>query len=74
MSRKGVSKSWKLAEQLIFTAFQILKEHDGQLQGNQVITQVGQRVALDDWAKARYEKSGYIRRVSASQMLLTVGL
>lgn len=60
-SKSKNSRSWKLAEKLIYAAFQILKEHDGELQGRKVIEEVGKRVDLDDWAKGRYEKSGYIR-------------
>ncbi|MBD2137656.1 restriction endonuclease [Anabaena sp. FACHB-1237] len=61
MAKNRSSKSWQLAEKIIFAALQILKENEGQLQGKQVIEEVEKRVDLDDWAKARYEKSGYIR-------------
>ncbi|MEY3221532.1 MAG: hypothetical protein RLZZ203_388 [Cyanobacteriota bacterium] len=61
MAKNSNSKSWQLAEKIIFAALQILKENEGQLQGKQVIEEVEKRVDLDDWAKARYEKSGYIR-------------
>ncbi len=60
-SKSKNSRSSKLAEKLIYAAFQILKEHDGELQGRKVIEEVGKRVDLDDWAKGRYDKSGYIR-------------
>ncbi|MGK7947846.1 MAG: restriction endonuclease [Xenococcaceae cyanobacterium] len=61
MGKNKNSRSWKLAEKLIYTAFAILKDNDGELQGKKVIEEVGQRIELDDWAKSRYEKSGYIR-------------
>lgn len=56
-----MSKSRDLAVEVIFTAFQVLKENDGELAGNKVLEEVGKRANLDDWAKATYEKSGYIR-------------
>ncbi|GAB4537887.1 MAG: hypothetical protein Tsb0014_27070 [Pleurocapsa sp.] len=61
MSKNRNSRSWQLAQSVIFTAFQILQENDGELQGKKVIEKVEQRIELDEWAKARYEKSGYIR-------------
>ncbi|MGL6345211.1 MAG: winged helix-turn-helix domain-containing protein, partial [Waterburya sp.] len=61
MGKNKSSRSWKLAEKVIYTAFQILKDKDGELQGKEVIELVGQKLELDDWAKSRYEKSGYIR-------------
>jgi len=54
-------RSRKLAEQLIFELFSVLKENGGERKGREVIRTVGERVELDDWAKERYEKSGYIR-------------
>ncbi|WP_291319360.1 restriction endonuclease [Desulfonatronospira sp.] len=58
---KKQSKSLALASKVIFAAFEILKENGGELNGREVLSQVEQRVDLDDWAKARFEKSGYIR-------------
>lgn len=58
---KKLSRSRALAAKVIFAAFQILKENGGELNGREVIEKVGQRVELDDWAKSKYEKSGYIR-------------
>lgn len=52
------SRSWKLAEKLVYKAFEILKENDGELQGRRIIDEVGQEIELDDWAKGKYEKSG----------------
>lgn len=60
MTKSKTSRSWKLAEKLIYAAFQVLKEHDGELQGRKVIEEVEKRIDLDDWAISRYEKSGYI--------------
>ena len=58
---KKQSKSIALASKVIFAAFEILKENGGELNGREVINQVEQRVDLDEWAKTKYEKSGYIR-------------
>ena len=58
---KKQSKSLALASKVIFAAFEILKENGGELNGREVISQVEKRVDLDDWAKTKYEKSGYIR-------------
>ena len=58
---KKLSRSSALAAKVIFAAFQILKENGGELNGREVVEKVGQRVELDNWAKSKYEKSGYIR-------------
>lgn len=55
------SKTPALGSKVIFAAFDVLKENGGELNGREVINQVEQRVDLDDWAKSKYEKSGYIR-------------
>jgi restriction system protein len=58
---KKLSKSRALAAKVIYAAFQILKENGGELNGREVIAQVGEKIELDEWAKSKYEKSGYIR-------------
>ena len=58
---KKQSKTPALASKVIFAAFEVLKENGGELNGREVINLVEQRVDLDDWAKSKYEKSGYIR-------------
>jgi restriction system protein len=58
---KKQSKSLALASKVIFAAFEVLRENGGELNGRQVISQVEKRVDLDEWAKSKYEKSGYIR-------------
>jgi len=58
---KKLSKSRALAAKVIYAAFQILKENGGELNGREVIEQVGEKIELDEWAKSKYEKSGYIR-------------
>lgn len=60
-SMSQTSRSRQLAAHVIFEALQILKENDGELRGRDVIRAVEQRAKLDEWARERYEKSGYIR-------------
>ncbi len=61
MAKEKLSRSRELASKVIFAALQILSEMGGQAPGREVISQVEKRVILDDWAKATYEKLGYIR-------------
>lgn len=61
MSKEKLSRSRELAAKVIFAAMTILKEKGGQAPGKEVIAEVDRKVELDDWAKATYEKSGYIR-------------
>ena len=61
MTKEKLSRSRELAAKVIFAAFQILKDHGGQAPGRDVIAEVEKRVTLDEWAKATYEKSGYVR-------------
>lgn len=61
MAKDKLSRSRELAAKVIFAALQIINEKGGQAPGREVISEVERRVALDDWAKATYEKSGYVR-------------
>jgi restriction system protein len=61
MANQQQSPSRQLAAKVIFAAFQILKEKGGEAPGREVVAEVGRRVQLDDWAKAIFEKTGYIR-------------
>ena len=61
MAKDKLSRSRKLAAKVIFAALQILKEKGGQAPGRDVIAEVENRVTLDEWARATYEKSGYVR-------------
>jgi restriction system protein len=56
-----MSKSLSLATKVIFAAMTILKENGRELPMRELMNKVERRVELDSWAKARYEKSGYIR-------------
>ena len=61
MPTPKLSRSRELAAKVIYAALQILKERGGESPGREVLSEVEKRVALDDWAKAKYEKSGYVR-------------
>lgn len=61
MAKDKLSRSRELAAKVIFAALQIINEKGGQAPGREVISEVERRVTLDDWAKATYEKSGYVR-------------
>src|ERR1043166_4437205 len=60
-SKDKLPRSRQLAAKVGFAALQILKEKGGQAPGRDVIAEVEKRVPLDEWARARYEKSGYVR-------------
>jgi restriction system protein len=61
MAKEKLSQSRRLAAKVVYAALQILKEKGGQAPGRDVIAEVEKRVPLDDWARATYEKSGYVR-------------
>lgn len=61
MTLPKLSRSRELAAKVVFAALQILKEKGGEAPGREVLAEVEKRVQLDDWAKAIYEKSGYVR-------------
>ena len=61
MAKEKLSRSPELAAKVIFAALQILKEKGGQAPGRDVIAEVAKRVRFDEWAKATYEKTGYVR-------------
>jgi restriction system protein len=58
---KKLSKTKEIATKVIFAAFNILKENGGELSGRGVIEKVEARVELGEWAKSKYEKTGYVR-------------
>jgi restriction system protein len=61
MAQIKLSRSRELAANVIFAALQILKDKGGEAPGRVVVAEVEKRVPLDDWARATYEKSGYVR-------------
>lgn len=61
MAKKEMAPTKALAVKVTHAALSVLKESDGEMPMRQVIDAVGSRVKLDDWAKERYEKTGYVR-------------
>jgi restriction system protein len=57
----GRQSSPEIAKKTIFAALHILNENGGDMPGRDVIAAVEKRVRLDDWARERFEKTGYIR-------------
>ncbi|MBS1509558.1 MAG: restriction endonuclease [Bacteroidetes bacterium] len=58
---KELSPSRALASKVIYEAFKILKAENGQLPGKEVIERIRNTVALTDWDKEVYVKTGYVR-------------
>lgn len=56
-----ISRSKKLAQETIYTAFNILKNNDNEMQGRKLMEKISEEASLDEWAKHIYEKTGYIR-------------
>lgn len=61
---KELSPSRALASKVIYEAFKILKAENGQLSGKEVVDRIKNQVALTDWDKEVYVKTGYVRWVS----------
>lgn len=58
---KVQSRSRQLASKVTFCALQILVEKGGEAAGRDVISEIENRLQLDDWANEVYERSGYTR-------------
>lgn len=58
---KELSPSRALASKVIYEAFKILKAENGQLPGKEVVDRIRNQVALTDWDKEVYVKTGYVR-------------
>lgn len=61
MASQKLSRTRELAARVVYAALQILKERGRESPGREIIEEVEKRVTFDEWAKATYEKSGYIR-------------
>lgn len=61
MSEKKIAPSRELAAKVIFEAMTILSESGGEMRLTEIIKKIDSRIEFDDWAKAVYEKTGYIR-------------
>jgi restriction system protein len=60
-NNEELPRSKQLGKKAIFTALTVLKENGGQMLSRDVIDAVGKRIDLDDWARERYSKTGYVR-------------
>lgn len=58
---KKLSRSRALAAKLIYAALSILRDNGKEMPMRELLAKVEQKVELDEWDKARYEKSGYVR-------------
>ena len=55
------SPTRRVAAKVVHAAFEILRENGGEMRSRDVTRLVEERIELDNWAKERYETSGYIR-------------
>jgi len=60
-NNKKLSRSRALAAKLIYTALSILRDNGKEMPIRDLLVRVEQQVELDDWDRARYKKSGYVR-------------
>jgi restriction system protein len=56
-----MSRSKTLGIKLIYAALSILRDNGKEMPMRDLLEKLEQRVELDDWARERYEKSGYVR-------------
>ncbi len=61
INHKKLSPSRALAAKLIYAGLSILRDNGKELPIRELIEKVERKVELDNWAKERYEKTGYIR-------------
>jgi len=59
--QKKLPRSRALAAKLIYAALSILRDNGKEMPMRELMSRVEQQVKMDEWEKARYEKSGYIR-------------
>ncbi len=60
-SEKKLAPTRALAEKLIHAAFSILRDNGKEMPIRDLLEKVEKAVKLDDWARERFEKSGYVR-------------
>jgi restriction system protein len=58
---KKPSRTHALAAQLIYAALAILRDNGKEMPMRDLMARIEQQATLDEWARHRYEKSGYIR-------------
>lgn len=60
-THKKLAPSRELAAKLIYAALSILRDNAKELPMRELMAKVEKKVELNNWAKERYEKTGYIR-------------
>ena len=55
------SKSIIIAEKTIFATFNILRNAGGEMRGKDIVNEIRNTIAFNEYEKHRYEKTGYIR-------------
>ncbi len=58
---KKPSQTRELATKLMYAALSTLRDHGKEMPGRDLLREVEKQVDLSDWAKARFEKTGYVR-------------
>jgi len=58
---EDISRSRSLGTKLAYEAMKVVVEKGGQAPARDVVSEVGKRVSLDEWALYVYEKTGYLR-------------
>lgn len=61
MTAKKISPTRALAAKVIYAGLSILRDNGKELPIRDLMQKVEKNVGLDDWAKERYEKTGYVR-------------
>ena len=56
-----LAPSRALGARVLHAALEIIRENGGELHIKQLTEEIERRVELDEWAKDRYEKTGYVR-------------
>ncbi len=70
---KELSPSKQLAAKTTLATLKLLKQNGGSMRASEVIAQLNDTLTLDEWAKSRYEKTGYVRWQSILHFY-TIGL
>jgi len=60
-SRNDIAPTKSVGAKVIYAALTILKNNGGEMKGRDVMAEIEKNLEFNDWEKARYAKSGYIR-------------
>jgi len=60
-NQRKLSRSRTLGAKLIYAALSILRDYGKEMPMRDLVARVQKQVELDDWDRAKYEKSGYVR-------------